>query len=81
MGVAAILIMWPRCGELIFVPPAHEESKWNLALIGPVVSEEKTFGECGRRTDVRRAYGRTEEPAYTIGLLRWAKHSDGPTQR
>ena len=43
--------MWPRCGKQTFVPPAHEGSIWNLALIGPVVSEEKTFDECGQQTD------------------------------
>ena len=51
MGRVAILIMWPRCGKQTFVPPAHEGSIWNLALIGPVVSEEKTFDECGQQTD------------------------------
>ena len=48
MGVADILIMWPRCGEQTFSPPAHEVSIWTLALIGPVVSVEKSFEECGR---------------------------------
>ena len=50
MGVEAILSMWPRCGEQTFVPPAHESSIRNLALIGPVVSKEKPFEDC-RRTD------------------------------
>ena len=33
----------------IHVPPSHRSSTWNLTLIGPVVSEEKMFKECGRR--------------------------------
>ena len=59
MGVAVMLIMWPRCAEQTFIPPppAHEGSISNLGLIGPMVSEEKTFKECGRRT---------ADPAYTI---------------
>ena len=32
-------------------PPTNWVSTWNLALFGPVVSEKKTFEECGRRTD------------------------------
>ena len=52
MGLAAIMIMWPRCVVQTFVPPAHEAgSIWNLALTDPVISEEKTFEECGLRTD------------------------------
>ena len=51
MGVAIILVMWPGCAEQTFVPPTHWGSIWNLALIGPMVSEEKVFEECGRRTD------------------------------
>ena len=40
MGMAAILIMWPELFEQTFVPPSHGGSIWNLASIGPVVSEE-----------------------------------------
>ena len=40
MGVAAILVMWPRCGEQNSVPPAYGGPIWNLAFIGPVVSGE-----------------------------------------
>ena len=50
MGMGAILVMWPWTFEQTFVPPSHESSIWNLTLIGPVVSEEKMFKECGRRT-------------------------------
>ena len=31
MGVAAILVMWPRPREQTFVPPSHWGSKWNIA--------------------------------------------------
>ena len=56
MGMAAILVMWPGPFEQPFVPPSHGDSVWNLASIGPVVSEEKMFKECGRIDD-----GRTTE--------------------
>ena len=39
--------------------PSHRSSIWNLTLIGPVVSEEKTFKECGDYNGRRR-------PTYTI---------------
>ena len=48
MGMAAILVMWPF--EQIFVPPSNGDSIWNMASIGPVVSEEKMFKECGWQT-------------------------------
>ena len=40
MGMAAILVMWPRLFEQTFIPPSHGDSIWNLASISPVVSEE-----------------------------------------
>ena len=43
MGMAAILIVWPGPLEQIFIPPSHGDSIWNLASIGPVVSEKKMF--------------------------------------
>ena len=45
VGMSAILVMWPRCGEYTSVPPIHWGSIWNLAPIGTVVSEEITFEE------------------------------------
>ena len=33
MGMAAILVMWPRCREQIFVPPIQGGSTYNQALI------------------------------------------------
>ena len=53
MGVAAILVMWPRPREQIFVPPSHWGSIWNLASTGPAVLEKKIF-ENGGRTDTER---------------------------
>ena len=54
MGVAAILVVWLRLPEQTFVPPIHGGSIYNLASIGPAVSDEKMFEECDRRrTDVR----------------------------
>ena len=40
MGVAAILVMRPKCREQTFVPPTQGGSTYNLALIGQAVSEE-----------------------------------------
>ena len=51
MGMAAILVMWPGPFEKTFVPPSLGDAIWNLASIGPVISEEKMFKECGWRTD------------------------------
>ena len=47
MGMAAILVMWPGLFEQTFIPPSRGDSIWNLASIGPVVSEEKMFEESG----------------------------------
>ena len=63
MGMAAILVMWPGPFEQTFVPPSHRSSIWNLTLIGPVVSEEKMFKECERRTMYD---GRRRRPTYPI---------------
>ena len=55
MGVAATLVMKPGLFEQTFVPPSHGNFIWNFPSIGPVVSEEKMFKECGRQTiDARR---------------------------
>ena len=61
MGMAAILATWSGTFEQTFIPPSHWGSTWNMALIGPVVSE-KMFEECEQRMlmDGRRT------PAYTI---------------
>ena len=43
MGMAAILVMWPRPFYQTFVPPSHGGSTYNLASIGQAVSKEKEF--------------------------------------
>ena len=70
MGMAAMLVMWPRSFEQLFFPKGPGGCIWNLVAIGPVVSEEKSFEIVdgrrttdGRRTDDGR---RTTEPTYTI---------------
>ena len=50
MGMAAILVMLPGLFEQTFVPLSHGDFIYNLALIGPVVSEENMFKECGPQT-------------------------------
>ena len=72
MGVAVILVMWPRCNKQTFVSPAQGGALLNLALNGPVISEEKLFEECGRRTDGRR----TTEPALYFKLINEPKGSN-----
>ena len=54
MGMMAILVMWPGLFEQTFIPPSHGDSIWNLASIGPVVSEEKIIKECGQWMDRRQ---------------------------
>ena len=51
MGVAAILVMWPRPRKQTSVPPTHGGSTWNLASIGPAVLEKKIFENGGWTTD------------------------------
>ena len=62
MGMAAMLVMWPRPFEQFFFPKGPGGCIWNLAAISPVVSEEKSF----EIVDERRTDRRTMEPAYTI---------------
>ena len=63
MGMAAMLVMWPRPFEHFFFPKGPEGCIWNLVAIGPVVSEKSFEIVDGRRTTYD---GRTTEPAYTI---------------
>ena len=58
MGMAAILVMWRRPFEQLFVPPTPGGYLWNLVTIGPVVSEEKSFEIVDGR--------RTTEPSHPI---------------
>ena len=77
MGVAAILVMWPRCPEQTFVPPTHGGSTWNLASIGPAALE-KIFENGGRTDDGRQRtddeacpyYKLTNEPKGSSELMR-----------
>ena len=39
MGMAAIVVMWPRCRKQTFVSPTIEVLHKNLALIGQAVWE------------------------------------------
>ena len=72
-GMAAILVMWPRCPEQTFVPPNHGGSTWNLASIGPAVLEKKIFENCGRTDDGACLYYKlTNEPK---GSGELTKHS------
>ena len=64
MAMVAILVMWPGPFEQTFVPPSHRSFIWNLSLIGPVVSEEKMFKDCGRRRTMM--YKVWQRPTYPI---------------
>ena len=61
-GMAAIFVMWSGPFEQTFAPQSHRSSIWNL--IGPVVSEEMMFKECGWR--------RTTENYLSYKLTKWA---------
>ena len=43
MGIAAILVMWPKPFEVTSTLPSHQSTTWNLASIGLAVIEEKKF--------------------------------------
>ena len=58
IGMADILVMWPGPFEQTFAPPSHRGPRWNLTLIGPVVSEEKMFKESGLRRTTTEEGGR-----------------------
>ena len=72
MSMVAILVTWPGSFEQTLIPPSQWGSiNWNLALIGPVVSEEKMFEECGRQTDGACLYYKLiHEPKGSGGLER-----------
>ena len=67
MGMAAMLVMWPRPFEQLFFPKDPGGCIWNLVAIGPVVSEEKSF----EIVDGRRACLYYKLPRSL--RLRWAK--------
>ena len=70
MGMAAILVMWLGPFEQTFVPPSHADTIWNLASIGPVLSEEKMFKECGRQdrrtTEAYLSHKLTNKPSAQV---------------
>ena len=68
MGMAAILVMGPRCCEQTFVPPTKGGSTYNLALIGQADSEEKSFEIVDGRTDAGPlvSYKLTSEPSAQV---------------
>ena len=89
MGMAAMLVMWPRLFEQTFFPKGPGGCIWNLVAIGPVVSEEKSFEivdgrrttDDGRRTTDGRTDGRTTDDGACLYYklprslrLRWAKN-------
>ena len=43
MGMVASLVMWPGAFEQTFVTLSEGGFMWNLASVGPVLSEEKMF--------------------------------------
>ena len=74
MGMAAFLVRWLGLFEQTFVLPSQGGSTWNLASMGPVVSEEKMF----ENVDVRRTaeaclyYKLTSEPKGSGELIKCA---------
>ena len=71
MGMAAMLVMWPRSFEQIFFPKGTGGCIWNLVAIGPVVSEEKSFEIVDGRTTDNGACLYYKLPRSL--RLRWAK--------
>ena len=43
MGMAAMLVMWPKPFEQTFIPLSHGVFTWNEASIRQAVSNEKKF--------------------------------------
>ena len=85
MGMVAILVMWHRSHKQIFVPSSHWGSRWNLALISPVVSEKMMLENGWRTTDNRRrtTYNRrrTEDgewPYYKLSCSLWLLRAKNP---
>ena len=73
MGMAATLVKWPGPFEQTFIPPSQGGSTWNLASIGPVVSEEKMFENVDNNIDT---YRRTTE-AYLYCKLTYEPKGSG----
>ena len=67
--------MWAGPFEQTFVPPSHGGAEWNLASIGPVVSEENTFENVDihthtRTTEASLFYSSPIKVDRTFGLIR-----------
>ena len=75
MGMAAILVMWPRLFEQLFVPKVPGGCIWNLVKIGPVVSEEKSFEIVDGRRKTEPAYTISSPGAFGSGELKSKKYS------
>ena len=81
MGMVAILVMWPGPFEQTFVPPSQGGSIWNLASIGPVVSEEKMFENVDNihthiwTTEAYLSYKLTKEPKGSGEITKFWNHS------
>ena len=56
-GMAAILVIWPGPFEQTFVPLSQGGSIWNLASVGPVVSEKKMFENADTHTNTHKHMG------------------------
>ena len=71
MGMAAMMVMWPRSFEQLFFPKGPGGCIWNLVAIRPVVSEEKSFEIVDGRTTDNGACLYYKLPRSL--RLRWAK--------
>ena len=71
MGMAAMLVMWPRSFEQLFFPKGPGGCIWNLVAISPIVSEEKSFEIVDGRRMVDGACLYYKLPRSL--RLRWAK--------
>ena len=76
MALVAILVIWPGPFEQTVVPLSHRSSIWNLTFIGPVVSDEKIFKECGRwRTTGAYLSYKLTKSAFGSGELKITQNS------
>ena len=67
MGIAAILVMWPRHYEQIFLPPSHGGSICNLVSNGLVVLEEMSFENVEEANAAANINDVQRTTAYPIG--------------
>ena len=76
MGMAAMLVMWPRPFEQLFFPKGPGGCIWNLVAIRPVVSEEKSFEIVEGRRMTEPAYTISSPGAFGSGELRRERESE-----